>query len=362
MKHKFVCALLLSFCYISISFAQYTDLINSNRPGVSQSAFSVGQNVIQLETGAYGIRDVHHLRRYQANGFGGSMALRYGFYHERIEILAEADYRMDLYQAPLVEEWRRGLQTSRLGAKYLVYDPNRNYEEKPNIYSWKDNQKFKWRQLIPAVAVYAGANFNVNNPFTFTTDPTVSPRVAVITQNLLGTKWVVVSNIFGDRIGTDFPTYGGILTVTRGIHYRLSVFMEMQGFISDFYSDGIISGGAAYLVSEHIQMDIHINKNVKDTPNLLYGGVGMCWRWDHKYKPKLIPLKTEKEKEDELKKKDQKEKTELEKSEEKQAKKGKKRKRGMDAEPVDEPTDDDDIPRMNERPKTDTNTDETDDE
>ena len=42
---------LLPFC----SQAQYTDMINTNRPGVSQGAFSVGTNVLQFESGiSYG--------------------------------------------------------------------------------------------------------------------------------------------------------------------------------------------------------------------------------------------------------------------------------------------------------------------
>ena len=32
-------------------FAQYTDVINSNRPGISQGAFAVGKNVLQFELG-----------------------------------------------------------------------------------------------------------------------------------------------------------------------------------------------------------------------------------------------------------------------------------------------------------------------
>ena len=35
------------------SYSQYTDIINSNRPGQSKSAFAVGQNVAQLESGFY---------------------------------------------------------------------------------------------------------------------------------------------------------------------------------------------------------------------------------------------------------------------------------------------------------------------
>ena len=44
-----ICALLLG----PLLFAQYTDVINSNRPGASQSAFSVGTNVLQFEIGPY---------------------------------------------------------------------------------------------------------------------------------------------------------------------------------------------------------------------------------------------------------------------------------------------------------------------
>ena len=41
--------------------AQYTEIINSNRPGDSQSAFSVGSNVIQIETGANLLNEKHEL-------------------------------------------------------------------------------------------------------------------------------------------------------------------------------------------------------------------------------------------------------------------------------------------------------------
>jgi len=58
--------------------AQYTDIINSNRPGKSISAFSVRKTVIQAEGGVYGIQEKHDLLRYEANGFGTDLNLRYG--------------------------------------------------------------------------------------------------------------------------------------------------------------------------------------------------------------------------------------------------------------------------------------------
>ena len=45
----------ISFFLIIMNFSllnsQYTETINSNRPGSSQGAFSVGKNVLQFETG-----------------------------------------------------------------------------------------------------------------------------------------------------------------------------------------------------------------------------------------------------------------------------------------------------------------------
>jgi hypothetical protein len=56
------------------------------------------------------------------------------------------------------------LKQTVLGAKYLIYDPLKNYE---NIYSWKANHSFNWHQLIPAVS-FAGANFTMaDNPYSF---------------------------------------------------------------------------------------------------------------------------------------------------------------------------------------------------
>ena len=43
---------MVGFLIISTKpYAQYTDIINSNRPGKSMSAFSVGKTVIQAEPG-----------------------------------------------------------------------------------------------------------------------------------------------------------------------------------------------------------------------------------------------------------------------------------------------------------------------
>jgi hypothetical protein len=286
---------LVGFLLISATqYAQYTDIINSNRPGKSMSAFSVGKTVIQAEIGLYGIREKHDLSRYEANGFGTELDVRYGAFFDQFEFTLNTQYQYDWYQAPLINDTRGGFKQVTVGAKYLVYDPFIK-QDKPNIYSWKANHKFNWKQFIPAVAVYAGLNFNLgDNPFTFPTDRTISPKVMVITQNHFGSKWVWVNNIIADKYMTDYPTLGIISTMTRGFNMRWSGFLEFQGYKSDWYADTVFRLGAAYLVRENIQLDASFTKNVKDTPSLLLANVGMAWRFDSNYETNYKRVKGDK--------------------------------------------------------------------
>jgi hypothetical protein len=276
----------------SLNFAQHTDQINSNRPGATMSAFAVGKSVIQVETGIYGIHENHVLLGYDAKGFGADLTLRYGAFMERLEVVANLQYQNAAYNTNFSSVPKAGLKQTVLGAKYLIYDPFKNYEKKINVYSWKANQKFNWRQLLPAVSIYAGANFTMkNNPYSFSPDPSISPKIMLITQNHLGDgSWVFVTNIIADYVTTDFPSYGYAITLTKGINERWSGFVENQGYSSDFYSDAIVRGGAAFLLNKDMQIDASISRNFKNTPTVLYGGVGFSWRYDANYKEVRMSL------------------------------------------------------------------------
>jgi hypothetical protein len=269
-----------------LQYGQHTDQINSNRPGETMSAYAVGKSVIQVETGIYGIKENHRLLEYDASGYGLDLTLRYGALLERLELIADIQYQNENFTTPFSTTKKAALKQTILGAKYLIYDPFKNYEKKINVYSWKANRSFNWHQLIPAVSLYAGANFTMkNNPYSFSPDASISPKAMLITQNHLGDgTWVFVTNIIADYITTDYPSYGYVLTLTKGFNDHWSGFVENQGFKSDFYSDAIVRGGAAYLLNKDMQVDASISTNFKDTPTVLYGGLGFSWRYDANYK------------------------------------------------------------------------------
>ncbi|WP_396185563.1 transporter [Flavobacterium sp.] len=277
-----------------IHYGQYTDEINSNRPGETMSAFAVGKSVFQVESGIYGITQNHSILGYDSNGFGIDLVLRYGFFKEKLELLADFQYQYEYLNPALAFPEKSAFKQTILGAKYLIYDPFKNYEKKINVYSWKANHSFNWRQLIPAVSVFAGANITLaDNPYYFSPDAAISPKVILIAQNHLGDgSWVFVTNIIADYIGTDYPSYGYGITLTKGFSRKWSGFIENQGYMSDFYSDSIVRGGAAFLIHNDLQVDASISSSLKDTPSILYGGIGFSWRYDANYKEVRMKVDT----------------------------------------------------------------------
>jgi len=294
----------------TVAQAQYTDQINTNRPGQSMSAYSVGKTVFQIETGINGTHENHDVLNYEANGVALDLTLRYGVFLEQLEFILDTQYRLDQYSDALYTYNRNDFKTLTFGAKYMVYDPNKNYKPKRDVISWKASHRISYRALIPAIAVYAGYNLvGKNNPYSFPDDK-ASPKVMAIAQNNFG-KWVWVNNFIADKIGTSYPSYGWITTVTRGFNTHWSGFLEFQAYKSDYYADGIARVGAAYLLSDTMQLDASLSSGFKNTPAIQYGGVGFSWRFDADYRDIHLSGKGDREnllEEDQKKEKDEKEK------------------------------------------------------
>jgi hypothetical protein len=271
-------------------YSQYTEVINSNRPGVSQSAFSVGTNVIQFEGGPYMLNENHGLLYREDKSYGIDFTARYGLLWPQLELNLQTTFQSTnrTYTNTVPnEDSFSNFKTLTFGAKYLVYDPFKNAEEdKPNLYSWKANHSFKWKYLIPAVAVYAGANYDTtDNPFTAPGVEGISPKIAIITQNNFSGGWVFVMNFIKDRIGTDQSDFSFILTLTKSITDQWAIFGEVQNISSDFYADNLIRFGGAYLWSKNLQLDTAFTFNTKDTPSVFAVTLGASYRLDfHKDK------------------------------------------------------------------------------
>ncbi len=282
---KFVCLILL-LSSGNIALAQYTETINSNRPGASQGAFSVGTNVLQIEAGGYYGNDKHNLRLTDSDILGADYAVRYGLFFEALEVSLIGAFQSEsttIKVGARDEEFNRSnFRSNTLGLKYMIFDPHVSIApDQPNLYSWKANQRFKWKTLIPAVAVYAGANFSFgDNPYLEPNESNFSPKIALITQNNWRGGWVFVTNIIADKLTEDESSFAAILTLTHTFTPKFAGFIEYQAIISNIYADDIFRGGLAYLVNSDLQFDISGLLNFKNTPSRWQVAAGVSYRFD----------------------------------------------------------------------------------
>ena len=299
-------SLYLIFISVFYGSAQYTDQINSNRPGASIGAFAVGKSVVQAETGV-AFRNYTHAG-YNNSTFTGGMgflSLRWGFMNEKLELTYEGQYlkgtlNSKIYSQPIAYP-NNGFMQNFVGVKYLLYDPFRK-ERTTNVYSWKANNGFKLRELIPAVSLTLGTNVNFvkDNPYPYNNvfgklyrpilfqnlgispdkEDFMSLRGTLATQShFLGT-WVFVTNFIYDRYLSSYPQKSYILTLTHTLDPLWSVYLEHQGRSSELFTDYLFRLGAAYLWNNNFQIEATLGSSLKNTPHMLTLNAGVSYRLD----------------------------------------------------------------------------------
>ena len=305
---SFLFTLLVFTGMVQMAFAQYTEVINSRRPGFSDSPYSVGTKVYQVEAGLF-YRNVGNYLfydqnleetfEYSATSFGSDIMLRTGQFFERLEFnldMAIVSESRDYTRPEEFSDSGFGFSKLTLGAKFLVYEPV--YADKSKeIRSWKARHSFDKRRLIPAVGVYAGLNTNLLTDLYKNPDG-VSPRFAVFTQNDLSERLVVLLNFIADYAFTNQSENSYIITVTYALNPDFSIFGENQGFFrKNVPNDFQFGAGGAYLVNKDMQVDLSARMIFDERGDNTYiiGG-GLSWRLD-RHKDKLIVSKTENDEE-----------------------------------------------------------------
>ena len=310
------------------SFSQYTEIINSNRPGSSHGAFAVGVNVLQFESAVSGQTLKHsNLNNSEIQSLNFNYLFRYGFLNEKLEVFLDGNIitrnildnnYLNNYSTN-ISETLIGKQT--LGFKYLFLDPFKNKKwHGENVYSWNANRKIRLVDFIPAISVIAGSSFNFDNRVQYDDlfyklklplhpdllndnimrrnnfyypEQTISPFVGIATQHHFKGRWVVVNNFFYEialknptwpsslPAQTDYNKMNYLFTITYNLaNPRWSIFGEFQTFNNKVYSDEYFKFGFANLISKNSQIDFNFGGSFKTTPSYTYINVGFSQRFD----------------------------------------------------------------------------------
>ena len=294
-KISYFLSFTLLFCLSS--WAQFTDVINSNRPGQSMAAFSVGKTIIQTEMGLEMGRESYAKKDYKVGSQGGEIVVRYGAIFEQLEFYSSMNYQKETYTDLVsnLDKKNSGIQTIQVGAKFMVYDPMMNYEKKINKYSWKANHKFDWHQFIPAIAVYGGLNINNDANFYRPLLPieqknTTGLKGMLLTQNQFG-RFALITNFGISNYGVaNYESMDYVISLTRGINDRWSILLENQGMNSKVYRNTLFRAGGAYLLAENLQVDSAIASSITNEPAYVVANIGCSWRFDANYNEVMLRI------------------------------------------------------------------------
>ncbi len=272
---------LFSFVFFFISLianAQYTDVINSNKPGFSESPYSVGTGVYQFESNLFFRKLSIEPTFSKPQSFGYDLLFRTSFFLEKLELNAQITYQNDKIAFKNIftsHYFTNGLSKLTIGGKYLLFQ--QEYQDKSKeIRSFKRRFAFDKKRLIPSVAIYLG----VNTDFVSDVYKTgrVTPKVGVLLQNNLSPQLNIITNFYYDKIGSDFAEFSYIVTATISVKDRWSIFFENQGVYGKYQSDLNLGTGLAYLFSRDLQINSSLRFLFEGESSGFYTGLGVSYR------------------------------------------------------------------------------------
>ena len=261
-------------------FAQYTNIINSNRPGFSESPYSVGTKVYQLETSLlYESTDIHPTFS-KSQSYGVDFLFRTSFFKEKLEFNLNLAYKNEQISFQNIfnsSYYKNGIRKLTIGAKYLIYE--QKYKDKSKeIRSWVERNRFDFKRLIPTVAAYVGINTGVPDDVFVTND--FSPKAGVLLQNDLSDNFNIITNLYYDRIGTELPEFSYIVTATYSFSPRWSIFIENQTLFDKYKYQSNIGSGIAFLYNRNIQINSSVRLLADSSTSGFYSSVGVSYRFD----------------------------------------------------------------------------------
>lgn len=260
-------------------FAQYTEVINSNKPGFSESPYSVGVGVYQLESSIFhrSTKAIPTFSNPKATGL--ELHYRMGLFDEKLEVNLTTSLQQNEFAFVNVFESSHskfGFGQFTLGAKYLVYKPTYSDKSK-EIRSWKKRHSFDWSRWIPHVAVYGGLNFGsfLND---FHARGGITPKLGVLLQNEFSDKLNVVTNIHYNYIGGYLPEFSYVVTGTYNFNDKWSGFAEHQALFNKQESQSNLGLGVAYLFNKNLQINSSLRGTFQDNSTGIYTSVGVSYR------------------------------------------------------------------------------------
>ncbi len=211
---------------------QFNEIIRSGRPGQAIGAFTVGQHVLQIQSGVDYFKSIDSDGDKKREEYLNNTVLRYGL-SETFEVSAVAEYKTEAVLQNDTKISYQGLSALDVGMRVHIFTGK----------GFVPNVGFQTRLRLP----FLTGHYQIKD---------IAPLFVLATSQQLFKKFTLITN-WGNKLGVFVETFG---SVQQGV------------FISNFDT------GLAWLINNDLQFDVYggygINQGVRD----YFVSTGISWR------------------------------------------------------------------------------------
>jgi len=216
--------------------AQYSETLRSDRPGQSNSPYTAGKKILQIQSGLQfeGANLSNDFGDYKFSNFAFPAYFRYGV-TEKFEVNLGIGYRkVRLKEDGETASKSSGIDLATVALRFNVF------EETEKIPALGFEFTYKTKVL--------SEDFKPDYP---------SGKFNLMASKGFGEKFSITSNLGADFGGFVGPP-DGFYTLSLGlaVDEHLGVFFENYGSFSGDYFDSYFDFGGAYLLSNDLQLDL----------------------------------------------------------------------------------------------------------
>jgi len=235
-----VVVLLLTFLWSNTTFSQFNETIRADRPGEALTPFSVGARVLQVQAGLgylkyskldYELSDAG--TSVVGNSFLSSLVVRMGL-TERFELSAGMGYTNGKIENTFFSTNEDGISALSFGLRSTIFVGE----------GWIPSVGFLVDFGLPWLSGEYDSRY-------------IRPSFALLTNQRMGEKFGLTTNwglLWNGDVASPFAKY--VINVSYDINAKLSVFLEPYGYIQEGLWEPHIDGGAGYLITNNLQLDL----------------------------------------------------------------------------------------------------------
>lgn len=233
----------MRICVVSCAFllvittsarSQFNETIRTGRPGQAIGTFTVGQGILQVQSGVDHFASDDGDLGIKTIGFLSNTVLRYGL-TDLFEVSTVAEYKTATITENSATTRQQGLSALDVGIRYHIYTGKGLI---PNI-------GFQFRTRLPVLS----DDYKIKD---------LAPRFLLATSQHLSKKFTLITNWGASWTGNDSsPTGNYVINLSFPFNDRWGAFIENYGRLHQGVLTTNWDTGIAWLVNNDLQFDFY---------------------------------------------------------------------------------------------------------